>query len=398
MKKSKNKYVFHKNPILVFDFLKAKNIPKKSYNNFLNNKNDVIKTDFNVNKFADEIHPITQRVLIKKIIDHKNGIKSFLLKGVDRKLAFFRSGQYISVILDIDNVKISRPYSLVSSPNDVIDNNTYLISVKLKDDGYVSKYMHNSLKEGDIIEVSGPNGHFYYDDLRDSKHILAIAGGIGVTPFISIMKDIVQNNLDVKLTLLYSVFYKKDIVFYDELLELNKSSNIDIKFITTNEKNEGFINKLIDYEMLKEFYNNSSIFICGSKAMINAMLNITNQLNIEKKYIRYEGIEQFDLSKLSEYNNENKKSSYKIKVRIFDQVVTIDGSSSDSILVSLQKAKLHTQSLCLSGSCGWCRIRLISGKLFVPKSADKRRIADKNTNIYHSCCSFPISDVEIESY
>lgn len=53
-------------------------------------------------------------------------------------------------------------------------------------------------------------------------------------------------------------------------------------------------------------------------------------------------------------------------------------------------------SRCRSGECGWCHSRLISGKVYIPKALDGRRLADEKYGYIHPCCTFPISDIAIE--
>lgn len=399
MEKKYNKYIFKKNPILLFDFLKAKKRPNKSLKFFLRQKNDNIQREYNVNKLASMLHPLRQNVKVKNIVDHKNGCVSYVLEGDGCNLAFFRAGQYITINLDINGVNISRPYSISSSPKDALTKNIYQITIKYLNSGFFSKYLINNLKVGDKCWVSGPEGEFYHDDIRDKKNVLAIAGGVGITPFISIAKDIVENDLDINFTLIYSAQTKKDLTFYDELKQLDqKSKNIRVIFLTTREKNDDCINSRFDDKLFKKYYNDASIVICGSKPLCDSVIDIAKKHNVEDKLIRYETNEPIKLDEEKEYKNISNKKEYKIKVHLFDNVYEINAKREDSILVSLQKAKLHTQSKCLNGKCSWCRIRLIKGNVYTPKKIDGRRKADIDKNIYHSCCTFPISDIEIETY
>lgn len=396
--KRKSRYVFKKNPILVFDLLKAKKRPSKSKKFFLLQSKDVIFNDYNVNKLAKKLHPLKQNVIINNIIDYGHDYKVFEFKGDNCNLAFFRAGQYVTVNINIDGVNISRPYSICSSPKEALEQNIYRVGVKYVENGFFSKYLFEKAKIGDKCWLSGPEGEFYYDDLRDRKNVLAVAGGVGITPFISFIKDIIENNLDINFTLLFSAKTKNDLLFFDDLMQFNKHEKINVVCYTTREKNDDCINKRIDFDEFKRHYNNHTIFICGNKPLCNAILEFAEDMKIERKLIRYETNEVVKLTNESDYVNVGNKNTYKIKVNIFDKIYEINAKADESILVSLQKAKIHTQSKCLSGKCAWCRIRLISGKVFVPKSLDHRRIADANNNIYHSCVTYPVSDLEIESY
>ena len=397
--KKYNKYIFKKSPILIFDFLKVKLLPKKALENFQKKTNDNIKVNYYVNQLADKLHPNFQNVTIDNIIDFNDDCKSFVLKGDKNQLAYFRSGQYITLNVNIDGVVISRPYSIVSSPLDALNKNIYVVTMKKANNGFFSKYMFEKAKIGDKLTVSGPQGEFYYDPLRDHKHIIGLAGGIGITPFMSIAKDIFENNLDVKLTILWCTKTKDQLIYFDELKKYQTNPKIQVKFFTTQEKCKDTLNCRINDDILNEYINSPvSYYICGSQKFGNGMYQTLLKSGIESKYIRMEANELMLPSHFDDYKNINKKLEYKMKVHLFDNVYTINANAEDSILVSLQKAKLHTQSRCMNGKCSWCRIRVIKGQVYTPKKVDLRREKDKLTNIYHSCVSFPVSDIEIESY
>ena len=85
-----------------------------------------------------------------------------------------------------------------------------------------------------------------------------------------------------------------------------------------------------------------------------------------------------------------------ITVRVCDSVRTIKASSSDTVLQSLEKHGIEAPAHCRSGECGWCRAHLAKGEVFCPKHVEHRRAADLDYNYFHPCCSFPMSDLEIE--
>ena len=85
----------------------------------------------------------------------------------------------------------------------------------------------------------------------------------------------------------------------------------------------------------------------------------------------------------------------KITVTIQDKTYTVNGSSSDSVMQILEKSKISVPARCRSGECGFCHSRLISGKVYVPKHLEFRRLADYKFGCFHPCCSFPLTDLEI---
>jgi len=73
-------------------------------------------------------------------------------------------------------------------------------------------------------------------------------------------------------------------------------------------------------------------------------------------------------------------------------------SGKDTILRALEKAGVAAPSHCRGGECGYCRSRLVSGKVYIPEGLDMRRLADSRYGYIHPCCSFPLTDIEIEVF
>lgn len=144
---------------------------------------------FNANILADQLHPPVQYARVSKVIDHGCAKLYVLEANKDmgtNELAYFRAGQYVSILFDIDGKITTRPYTICSNPKEALaKHSTYSILVKPVEDGIVSTFIANNWKVGTEIIISGPLGNYYYTNLRDAKHVIALAGGSGITPFLS---------------------------------------------------------------------------------------------------------------------------------------------------------------------------------------------------------------------
>ena len=180
---------------------------------------------FNANILAGRLHPSVQHCIIAKVVDHGDA-KSFTLipdaeKGT-KELAYFRASQYVSVSLNIDGAPVCKPYTIRSNPKDALgtDNTSYILTIKLTNPSYASAYILKSWKDGDKVDISGPLGDFYYQELRDAKHVVAIAGGSGITPFYSMAAAIVDRIEDFDMTILYGSRTAGGIFLKEEIKEL----------------------------------------------------------------------------------------------------------------------------------------------------------------------------------
>lgn len=136
----------------------------------------------------------------------------------------FVAGQYIQVALEClsypDSKGLSRTFSICSSPL-----NKGVIAIAFRNTGSGYKKTLSELSEGSEVLLEGPFGHFSMPDFKDVKHVF-IAGGIGITPFLSMIKTALKNGLDSPITLLYANRDKESSAYLEDLKKLSLTSNI----------------------------------------------------------------------------------------------------------------------------------------------------------------------------
>lgn len=364
---------------------------------------------FNANILARSLHPGIQHVIVDEVKDLTEA-KSFKLvadkeNGTD-KLAYFRAGQYVSVNLKIGDTLTTRPYTISSNPKDALlkENSSYTLTIKKTESGFASNYILDNWKKGEKVNISGPLGEFYYEGLRDSKNVIALAGGSGITPFISMASAIADGIEDFNLTILYGSKTSKQILLKEELDEIVNASKGKVKVIhvLSNEENSSYENGFITADLIKKYAPNGdySIYMCGPKAMYDFLEKEIAKLNLPKRRWRKElsgDIKNVDT--FSDYPlKDDKQKEFKLSVVIKGEKQEITCKANESLLIAMERASIKVPSHCRSGECGWCHSRLISGEVYIPSENDGRRIADKKFNWIHPCCSFPLSDIELEIY
>ncbi len=361
----------------------------------------IIKVPHN-NALANELHPKKQVHTITKVEEATSDMKTYTLKS--DKPAYFRAGQYLSVKLNIDGHIVSRPYSISSSPEQT-KNGEYTLTIKSSPEGFVSNYILDNWKEGDSVVTSAPEGNFYYEDLRDPKTIIALAGGAGITPFYSMAKSIYEGIEDFNLTIIYGVRTEKDIAYKVDFDKFIKETDGKVKVIYVLSdvitKKKGYEIGFITKEIIKKYIptnSDYSIFICGPQVMYNFVDKEIASFNLPIKNIRREMFGQInDIEANIKFPKAKKGKKYNLIINMGGVQYKTVALSNESVLVAIERVKgLVAPSRCRAGECGWCRSRLISGDVFIPEDNDGRRAADKKFGFIHPCASFPISDLEIE--
>lgn len=359
-----------------------------------------ITADYAINNKAKALHPDYQELVVDKVIDHEGaGAKTFIMRSKDGgPVAFFRAGQYLSLKLKIGESAVSRPYSISSSPKDAL-NGVVSVTVRSNPDGFAAGYMLDELKEGDEVLSSGPQGNFYYEELRDPKNIVALAGGSGITPFLSMAQAIAEGTEDFELTILFGSRTREQILFRKELdwiaLKCNK---VHVVHVLSDEEAEGFEHGFITADLIRKYAKEPySVFVCGPEAMYKFLKGELDKLGLPKKNIRCEmlGVTR-KIADAEGFPAEAKGKEFSIKVRQGAEEYDIKASSEEPILVAVERAGITAPSRCRSGECGWCRSKVISGTYYAPAENENRRWADVKWDYIHPCASFPTSDMVIE--
>ncbi len=355
-------------------------------------------------ELARALHPKRQYLTVADVKQESSDCKTFTLvpdesRGT-KSLAYFGAGKYLAVFETIDGMPITRAYSISSSPKDSLEGK-YTLSIKLVDGGLMSKYIFDTWTVGRKVEVSAPLGNFEYQPLRDAKTVVCLAGGSGITPFKSMANAVADGDEDFNMILLYGSRDYDNILFRDEFEELEKKCpKIKVIHVLSDEKKnvKGCEKGFITADLIKKYAPDNepySVFLCGPQQMYKFVDKELEKLELERKYIRHEMFGEFhNPQTMDDYPNDVPEK-VKITVTVQDKTYIIFGKSSDSVMQTIEKHGISVPAGCRSGECGLCHSHLISGKVYVPKHLEYRRLADFKFGCIHPCCSFPLTDLEI---
>ncbi len=205
-------------------------------------------------------------------------------------------------------------FSLASSP---ADKNFIRFGIKIQ--GPFTKGLLN-LQIGDEIDVFGPYGKFVYSDKKYYDTVL-IAGGIGVTPFFSILQQAALSGVPNKLSLLYSSKLEKGTAFYDEIQTLTRTNpNISSLFAFTEEfgipRANNVLHQRLDAVAIKNFVGNvfgKTFFVCGPKNFMDGMVNNLLSLGVSKNQIQ---MEEFSMTPDKSFTLRLRNFSYALSAPI----------------------------------------------------------------------------------
>ena len=355
--------------------------------------------DFSLDKnrtqrIVNQLHPAILNLKISEITCATKDAKTIRFVSEDGYLPPFEAGQYINVAVEIDGVRTTRPYSICSSPR---QRAYYEITVARIKDGFVSDYFLDKAKVGDTLQANGPAGVFHFNPVFHYKRSVFLAGGSGITPFMSMIREVLEKGLDREIYLLYGARNAEVAIFNEELKEF-ASKYLNFKYtLVLSDKDakggdrQGFVDAKCIKEVVKDL-DKTTFYLCGPQVMTDFCVEALQSLNIRHRDIRREmfGARQ-DIQNEPGFPQElTGRETFKLKVG--DNV--IDAKCNESILCALERAGVRVNVCCRSGECSLCRVKLVSGKVFMPRGVLLRH-ADEMFGYIHSCKAYPISDVEI---
>lgn len=326
----------------------------------------------------------------------------------------FKAGQYLTLKFVINGKEARRAYSMCSSPLE----SKLSVTVKRVKKGLVSNHIHDKLRVGDSVEVMQPDGRFCANvDPYQRKTYYLFGAGSGITPLMSILKTILEEEPQSIVHLLYGNRNEESIIFFEELEQLQKryAGQLNVAHTLSQPKRDkpkglsglfakgtiawsGLVGR-IDGELVNRFLRENpshtreaEYFVCGPGSMINIVEYTLHQHNIDKKHIH---IEHFANSTGAEAPQGSGVSGAQVTAQLNGQMHTVAVPANKTILDALLDQKIDPPYSCTSGACSSCMAKVLKGsvKMDACYALDEEEV---NKGFILTCQSHPTStEVEI---
>jgi ring-1,2-phenylacetyl-CoA epoxidase subunit PaaE len=291
----------------------------------------------------------------------------------------FRAGQHLTLRTTMDGEDLRRNYSVCVAPHE----NEIRIAVKQTPGGRFSSWANSALQTGHEIEVLPPMGRFMVPHTDSAEpYYVALAGGSGITPVLSILKTVLAENPHAHVTLLYGNRDSVSIMFLEELAGLKNRylDRLEVYHFLENEAEEiELFNGRLDAAKCAEVFSSlvdpnavDAFFICGPGPMMDAAEQALLARGAEPQRIFIERFTTGTVSAQQLARNE----ALQQKAQGTQITVTLDGRRSKirfdaekgNILESVQAAGLPAPYACKGGVCSTCRAKVLSGTVAMKKN------------------------------
>ena len=285
----------------------------------------------------------------------------------------FRAGQHLTLRAEIGGEEVRRNYSLCTAPFE----NDVMVTVKRIAGGVFSNWVGDNLKPGDVIDVMTPHGSFTTNfDPGAQRQYVAIAGGSGITPIMSLVRTALAEEPRSRFTLFYGNRDSSSVIFLEALAALKDRhmGRLEIfHFLDQEDGDVDLFNGMLDRARCDEAIEHlvddpravAAWFICGPGPMMDAAEAALVERGVDKDRIH---IERFTAGRPSAAL-EAQMAALQQQAAGLTVSVTLDGRtrkvefSEANILDSARAAGLPAPFACKAGVCATCRAKVTSGKV-----------------------------------
>lgn len=305
---------------------------------------------------------------VARIFQETPTVRTFRLVDPNSpRLGFsFQAGQYLNLRLSIDGREVRRTYTIASAPSQTAHVE---LTIRRDPQGLASCYLHDRVQENDVILTAGAAGRFTFDDAA-SDSIVLIAGGVGITPLMSIARELLNRVWPGDIYLIDCVGASNDIIFREELEYLQRRNpNFHLKVLVTGEAapdwtgETGAITAERIASMVPEIASRR-VHLCGPAPMMAAVQAMLAELGTPSDQVFIEL-----------FSAPPEPDDPDAAVGLTDSLVhfqrsgtTLPVPAGEALLDAALAGGVDIEYSCRQGICGTCRVKLLSGDVAMAQS------------------------------
>ncbi len=294
----------------------------------------------------------------------------------------FTQGQYLTLKGIINGEEVRRSYSICVSPLD----GELRVAVKQVPQGVFSTFANNDLKVGDELDVMTPTGNFFTPiEPAKAKNYVLFAAGSGITPIMSIMKTVLEEESGSTVTLFYGNKKSGNIIFQEQIEDLKNqfTQRLSVNYVLTEEHpgSDLFYGR-IDEDKCEKFATHlfdpltvDAYFLCGPEQMIRTAASVLENKGVNKGQIHFE-LFTSPSSVIEGKTEKTEHTETAIEIENAEITVILDDETStyilenkqENILDSAMNQGIDVPYACKGAVCMTCRAKLLEGEASMEKN------------------------------
>ncbi len=355
-------------------------------------------------KKPETSNPHYRQLTVKNIIQETKDSISLVFEQPTSGKLNYKSGQFLTVIATVQGKEVRRSYSLCSSP--FVDDDL-VVMVKRVDNGLMSNWLPENLKPGQKIKVLEPLGNFTTDyDKSKKRHLIMFAGGSGITPMMSILKSLMNQEPDSICSLIYCNRDIDNVIFKNELdqRQAQYEGRVHVIHVLDNapmnwQGYSGLLNKEMLVKLFERIPNwgleKTTYLMCGPEGMMKNVDTLLSELHIPKENIFKEsfvsGIIDKEKKEESKAATVSGNKAHEVTVRYDGQEYKFVVEPNRTILETALDQGIDLPYSCQSGLCTACRGRALSGQVKLDEEEGLSQ-SERAEGYVLTCVGHPITD------
>ena len=338
----------------------------------------------------------TRKLRVAAVIQETPTTRSFVLSPLDggAPALAYRAGQHLTLLVDAGGATHRRCYSFSTSP---LAGGLPAITVKRMADGVVSPHLHDRLREGDTLLALDPSGDFTLEPQADTcRHVVLVAGGVGITPLVSIAETVLRAEPGSRVTLLCGNRSEAEIVFRRRLealaAEFEPRLTVRHALDAAPDGWHGLRGALDGPQVLAALAGEpaDAFFVCGPEPMMQSVCAALESSGVPRERVH---TERFAYASAA-------------ATRIPDRAaeITFAGSGrrvtarpGQTILQAGLEAGVDLPFSCTMGGCGACKVEKRAGSV-VMSEPNCLSEGEREAGFVLACCSYADSSVVIAGH
>lgn len=330
------------------------------------------------------------RLTVADVVVETPSTRTFVLDAPDLTYA---AGQHLTLMAKIDGKDMRRCYSFSTSP---AAGGRPAVTVKRVEGGVFSNWLHDHLRVGDVVRATGVSGRFTVTpDVSASRHLVLVAGGVGITPLISMAETILGEETQSRVTLLYGSRSEAEMIFSVRLEEMSEryASRFRVETILEDGGDDrsariGRLDGAKTVELLRGELPDG-VYLCGPQPMMDSVVAALGQTGVESHRIHLERFQYAEAVATA-------KPTEPATLVFAASKTTARSRVGVTILDAAEEAGIALPSSCRMGGCGACKVK-IDGRVV---SAEPNCLTEQERleGYALACCSWGDGRVVLRDY
>ncbi|WP_275198670.1 2Fe-2S iron-sulfur cluster-binding protein [Bradyrhizobium sp. CSA207] len=355
------------------------------------------------------------KLRIAAIYPETPGVKTFRLQAADGGcIPFsFLPGQFLTYAAEIDGKTVRRSYTIASSAARTAYVET---TIKREDGGLFSDYMHDKVREGDLLDVMGPSGAFTFTG-AEAESVVLIGGGVGITPLMAAIRYLSDIAWPGQIDLVYGAQTTEQFIFRDELEYLQRRMT-NLRVAATMVRAAGTSWMGSEGQITADFLRRAvpdlakrRVHLCGPPGMMEAVRKTLGELGVPPAQIKTEafgparGAVPPPGKAVVEMPTPNGDGGREVAAAIGPATASIRFARSGkvaplppdrSVLEVAENVGVPIDYSCRAGVCGICKTHLLEGHVTM-EIQDALTEDDKSKGIILACQAKSVGNLVVEA-